>query len=122
MMSNQSTRARRVERELFETLSNFLLHNVGGSLPSYASITAVDVTPDLRNAKVFFRLVGEAKMIEATKDILGRERGLFQKQVARELKMKFCPVLRFEYGVAPHLDEVDRLLEDLRKPKHQFGD
>lgn len=121
-MSNYSTRARRVERELFETLSNYLLHNVGGSLPTYASITAVDVPDDMRTAKVFFRLVGEPKHVDATKEILTRERGLFQKQIARELKLKFCPVLRFEYGVAPHLDEVDRLLENLRKPKHQFGD
>lgn len=121
-MSGQSTRVSRVERELFEILSNFLLHSVGASLPTYASVTAVDVTPDLRSARVFFRLVGEAKLVEDTKQILSRERGLFQKQIARELKMKFCPVLRFEYGVAPHLDDIDRMFEDLRKPKHQFGD
>lgn len=122
MTSNRSVRVSRVEKELFETLSHFLLHELPEPLPCYASITAVDVTPDLRSARVFFRLVGEAAHVKEAQEVLTAERPRFQKHVAREVKMKFCPVLRFEYGVAPHMDEVDQLLENLRKPKHDFGD
>ena len=121
-MTEQSNRVQRVQRELFETLSNFLLHGLNAPLPSYAAVTAVEVNPNLRHAKVFFRLVGEAKHVAATEAILERDRHLFQREVARELKMKFVPVLRFVYGHSEKHDEVDLLLENLKRPKHSFGE
>lgn len=122
MSENRSKRVQRVERELFEVLSSFLIHGLAEPLPGYASVSAVEVTPDLRNARVFFRLVGGEDEVNATREVLQRQRGLFQKHVASTIAMKFCPVLRFEFGVAPHLDEVDILLENLRKPRHSFDD
>ena len=44
-MTVGSTREKRVERELFESLSRFLLHDLATPLPCYVSITAVSVTP-----------------------------------------------------------------------------
>jgi ribosome-binding factor A len=120
-MSVQSTRVRRVERELFELLSQFLIKDFAGLLPGYASITAVEVTPDLRSARVFFRVVGPAEITAATESVLSGERGRFQKAVSRGIKLKFCPVLKFEFGHVKEQDEIDVLLENLNKPKN-FGD
>ena len=120
-MESRSKRVQRVERQLFETLSNTLLHGLNEPLPCYASITAIEVTPDLRHAKVFFRLVGEPPTTDECRQTLTQARRIFQKKVADELNAKFCPVLKFEFGVAPQLDEVDELLEKLRHPK-DFGD
>lgn len=121
MTMSRTKRVQRVERELFETLSQFLLHEIGEPLPCHAAITAVEVTPDLRNARIFFRLVGHDASVKEAKAILNDERPHFQKHVAKNIKLKFCPVLRFEYGVAPHLDEIDTLLENLKRPRG-FGD
>lgn len=114
---SRSKRVQRVERELFETLSQFLIHEVSVPLPCYVAVSAVEVSPDLRNAKVFFRLVGQEDTVNQAKAILGEERSAFQRHVAQNLKLKFCPVLRFEYGIAPKLDEVDVLLEKLHRPR-----
>jgi len=122
MSDSRSKRVQRVERELLETLSQFALQGLSEPLPCFASVSAVEVSPDLRNAKVFFRLVGGEQEVAVTKEILQRERAEFQKHVAQELSLKFCPVLRFEFGVAPQLDEVDQLFEKLRKPRFGFGD
>ncbi len=121
-MTDRSNRVQRVERELLETLSQFLLHGLNEPLPCFASLTAVEVNPNLRHAKVFFRLVGEMKHVEQTQALLEQARHAFQREVARELKMKFVPVLRFEFGKSERHDEVDLLLENLKRPKHQFGD
>jgi ribosome-binding factor A len=110
-----------VERELLETLSHFLLHELTTPLPCYVSITAVEVSPDLRHARVFFRLVGKEKFTRECEETLAGLRGTFQKYIAANLKMKFCPVLKFEFGKVAQQDEIDVLLENLRKPK-RFGD
>ncbi len=121
MASDRSTRVQRVERELLEVLSHFLLHGLGEPLPCYSSITAVEVSPDLRYARVFFRLVGKENLTRRAEETLAGLRSLFQKQVAQNVKMKFCPVLKFEFGRVAELDEIDKLLENLRKPK-SFGE
>jgi len=121
-MSDRSNRVQRVERELLETLAQFLQHGLNEPLPCFAAVTAVEVSPNLRHARVFFRLVGEKKHIDATEAILEKDRHLFQKEIVREVKMKFVPVLRFVYGHADKHDEVDQLLENLKRPKHSFGE
>jgi ribosome-binding factor A len=110
-----------VERELLETLSHFLLHELTTPLPCYVSITAVEVSPDLRHARVFFRLVGKENVTRKAEEVLAGLRGMFQKHVANAVKMKFCPVLKFEFGKVAQQDEIDVLLDGLRKTK-RFGD
>lgn len=119
-MSESNKRVQRVERELFETLSNFLIHGLGETLPCYASVTAVEVNSTLRHAKIFFRLIGDKPQVEAGQKILEKERGNFQREVAQKISAKFCPVLAFKFGVAEKRDEIDELFDNLRKPK--FGD
>lgn len=114
---SDSKRVARVQSEMLQVLAEYLQHGLKQPLPCYASITAVEVQPDLRNAKVYFRLVGSTGPVNEAQDILLSERSQFQKQIAENLDMKFCPVLRFEFGVAPHMDEIDKMLANLRKPK-----
>lgn len=117
----KSTRVQRVESELFALLSQFLLHELSAPLPGYASITAVEVSPDLRHARVFFRLVGKDSITRRCEEELAGLRGVFQKHVAKNLKLKFCPVLKFEFGRVEQQDDIDLLLEKMRKPR-SFGD
>jgi ribosome-binding factor A len=121
-MTVRSNRVQRVERELLETLAQFLQHGLNEPLPCFASVTAVEVSPNLRHARVFFRLVGEKKHVAEAEALLEKDRHLFQKEVAREVKMKFVPVLRFIFGHSEKHDDVDRLLENLKRPKHTFGE
>jgi ribosome-binding factor A len=112
----------RVERELFQVLNAYLVQAFGTSLPSLVSITAVEVHPGLKNAKVYFRLVGEPEACEQTQDHLDLERSRFQKEVAAKLATKFCPVLKFEYGIAKQIDEIDALLGSLHRVGSKFED
>jgi ribosome-binding factor A len=60
----------RVESELLEILTQFLLHEINEPMPCYASITAVETHGDLRHAKVFFRLVGDPASVQDGERIL----------------------------------------------------
>lgn len=122
MVSSNSKRVQRVERELFETLSHFLVHGLSESLPVLTSITAVEVNPNLRHARVFFRLVGSPDETRAAEELLTQKRHLFQREVAQTLKTKFCPVLKFEFGVAAQASDIDILLAGLQRRSTSFGD
>jgi ribosome-binding factor A len=98
-------------------MANYLQHQVPESMPALASVTAVDVTSDLRKAAVYFRLVGTSEDGLKSQSILEKHRKAFQARVARELKTKFCPVLEFRFGQARQEDDVDRLLAQLNRRK-----
>jgi ribosome-binding factor A len=117
LSDDRSKRVQRVERELLEALSHALLHELNTPLPAYVSVTDVVANPDLRGAKVYFRVVGDDKAAEAAEKILENERKTFQKYISKNLQMRYVPVLRFEFGRAPHKDDIDTLLENLKKPK-----
>jgi ribosome-binding factor A len=112
-----SHRVARVERELFQLVSEHLQYEMAEPLPGFVSITAAEVSPDLKHAKIYFRLVGEKADQDEAKDILDDHRKSFQSHVARNLKTKYCPVLKFVYGLVESADEVDVMLMNLKKGK-----
>lgn len=115
-MSN-SRRVARVERELFQIVSEFLQFELGEPMPAFVSVTAVEVSPDLKHARVYFRVVGEEEDQKISEEILADHRKNFQSVVAKKLKTKFCPVLKFIFGRVEALDPVDQMLANLKSPK-----
>lgn len=117
-MSEKSVRVQRVERELRHLVALYLQNDVPENLPALATVTAVDLTGDLRKAKVYIRLVGASKQAEESQEVLEGHRKRIQSRVAGELQLKFCPVLEFRFGQATKEEgEVDQLLAQLGKKK-----
>ncbi len=61
------------------------------------TVTGVRVTADLREAVVYVSVFGSEKKQASTLVGLESAHGLLQSRVARQLKMKRTPQLRFEY-------------------------
>jgi ribosome-binding factor A len=61
------------------------------------TITGVDTSTDLRQARVFVSVLGSEKKREATLRGLEAAHGVLQSRLARELRMKRTPQLTFEY-------------------------
>ena len=121
-MSEKSVRVQRVERELHHLVALFLQHEIAEPLPALASVTAVDVAGDLRKAAVYFRLVGTEAETTECEAILDNNRKRIQQKVARDLVLKFTPVLEFRYGKAraDEQSDIDRMLAELHQRKNQW--
>jgi len=61
------------------------------------TVTGVHVTPDLREAVVYVSVFGNEQKRDSTLLGLASAHGVLQSRVARQLKMKRTPQLRFEY-------------------------
>lgn len=81
---------------------------------SLVTITSVVVSPDLRHAKVYWMVTGRDR-IEEVDEAFESASGAFRKVLARELGVRFVPVVKFFYDdTFDTRDEVDRLLERAR--------
>jgi ribosome-binding factor A len=76
-----------------------------------ASITVSEarMSPDLRHATVFVSALGQVDPAKVA-DALNRASGFLQKELGRQVELKFTPKLRFladdRFDEATHIDEV----------------
>jgi ribosome-binding factor A len=87
-----------------------------GGADGLVTVNDVEVSGDLRMAKVFISILGTTEQQKTGLATLHKVRHLIQSHVAREVVLKFVPHLRFfvddsiERG-----DRVLRLIEELEK-------
>ena len=89
-------RMRRVNQTLKEVLSEGI-----GELKDprigFVTITGVETSPDLSQARVFVSVLGSMRKRNASLAGLAAAHGVLQARIARELRLKRTPQLAFEY-------------------------
>ncbi len=111
-----SVRVQKVQRELQQIIGQYLLRGFRGELQGLVTVSRVVVSADLRNAKVFITHVGTPEELEESLDSLNEYAFDVQKQIARELPMKFVPKLSFFHDEAYYESmEIERKLNEIRK-------
>jgi len=92
-----SDRMRRVNEAVKEVLSARLAEGLKDPRIGFVTVTAVETSPDLRRARVFVSVLGDASERDRTLAGLASSHGLLQAEIARELRMKRTPTLQFVY-------------------------
>jgi ribosome-binding factor A len=78
------------------------------------TVTGVQVTPDLREARVYVSVLGSEKRRRATLAGLESAHGVLQARINRELDLRRTPTLAFAYDDAVERGvRMTRLIEDL---------
>lgn len=86
----------RVNELLKREISEFL-HTRYRSESVYITITGVDVSPDLRWAKVYYSVLGGFEESTEAKKLLKREAREIRKTVGKRIVLKYLPYLEFIY-------------------------
>jgi ribosome-binding factor A len=77
------------------------------------TITGVKMTPDLREARVFWTVHGGAETRKHTAKGLANARGYLRHEIGMELKLRVTPDLRFTYDEA--IDRGERIEQLIRQ-------
>jgi ribosome-binding factor A len=80
----------------------------------FLTITAVDTSPDLRSAVVYYSVLGSEEEQQATSDALARAARHIQTAVGHQVRIKYTPVLEFRRDEALERGlRISRLLHEL---------
>ena len=102
-----------IQREL----SDLLHREVRDPRVGMVTITAVDVSPDLSHAKVFFTILEKEKQNETT-NALQRAAGFLRSQLAHRIKLYATPELRFVYDESIERgDHLSQLIDSVRRKR-----
>ncbi len=78
----------------------------------FVTVTGVRVTPDLREASVFYTVYGDDEARQATAAALASAKGVIRTEVGRQTGVKFTPTLDFILDAVPdtarHVEELLR--------------
>jgi ribosome-binding factor A len=80
------------------------------------TLTGADVTKDLRQARIYFALLGDEAKKEAVLSGLKSAAGFIRAKAAKELKLRFAPTIEFVYDEArDHARRIEDLLQQVKK-------
>ena len=90
-------RQEKVSRTIRNTVSEVIQNELSDPrVQGLVSITRVDTSPDLRNARVYLSMLGVGeKQQELSLQGIRHARGYIQSRLASRLTMKSCPTLSF---------------------------
>jgi len=118
---SRGSRMRRVNELLREVIAEEVERLKDPGL-GFVTITGVDTAPDLRNARVYYSVLGDDDQPRNTAAALGRASSRIRAVVGEQVRLKYLPELRFEPDSAIEQGmRIEEILQGLRE-EHGEGD
>jgi ribosome-binding factor A len=117
----KSKRPQRVAGEIQRDLPEILRKHVNLPADVIVSVTDVELTDDLKFARIFFSLIGEqeAEKSAVVERLLNSKKGIVRRELAQRLVMRQHPDIRFVHDSTP---ARAARIEELFKQIHQESD
>ena len=118
-MPYDNRRPDRVAEAIREEVATFLADGVKDPrVRGMVTVTGVDVTRDLRHAKVFVSVLGDdAERADTMAGLAGMAAHL-RGHIGRALRLRAAPELTFKYDVSvTHAARIETLLEQIRQER-----
>ncbi len=111
-------RADRVSRLLQQIIGEALMVKVRNADAHKANVQKVEVSENLRHARVYVSVPGDEAQRRATMKALQRATGFFRREIGQQSDLKYVPNLEFVYDdTLEYVANIDRILRSLKKPK-----
>lgn len=117
----KNTRFIRINEEVRREISNIIREELKDpSIPEMTSVTEVDVTRDLKYAKVYISVFADKEKQQEALEGLKRAKGFIRREVASRLNLRNTPELLFvldtsiEYAV-----HMTKIINDISTPSNE---
>ena len=109
-------RSERVGDLLLEVLADLLRREIHDPRLQWLNLTGVKVSKDLRQAKVFFNLLGGSGDKNEAQVALKRAGGFIRSRVGKNLKLRFVPAIDFVFDDSEdEARRIDALLDKVKE-------
>ena len=114
----ENRRPERVAEAIREEVTTFLAEDARDPrIIGLVTVTGVDVTRDLRHAKVYVSVMGSDDERRATMQGLESAAGHLRTRIGRALRLRVAPEIAFRYDdTVSRAARIDALLAEVRQP------
>jgi ribosome-binding factor A len=106
-------RKERLDEEIREEVAGIIGRELKDPRIGFVTVTRVDLTADLRTARVHVGILGDATQRERTLAGLRQAAGFVRRELGRRIRLRHTPELQFHYdGGLDATERVAQLLEE----------
>jgi ribosome-binding factor A len=111
-----SRRPQRIALQIQHEVSLMLARNMKDRRVGFVTVTGVQMTPDLRHAKIFISLMGGEEEKKESLATLNHAAGWIRHELGQRIRMKFVPDIIFLMDTSQDYGErIDRLIDEIRE-------
>lgn len=112
----ESQRASRVGEQIHKEISALLVRGLKDPRIGFVTITAVDVTPDLHLARVYFTVIGDEGVRRETEKGLRSSVPFLRREMGRRLRMRYVPDLLFQFDKSlEYGNRIEALIQEIHE-------
>jgi ribosome-binding factor A len=117
-------RTSRISEEMRKEISSIIMSELKDPrLPSMISVVAVNVTKDLRHAKVYISVFGNDEEKKNAQEGLRSAAGFIRREVGHRMQLRYTPEMHFEIDDSiEHGVYMTKLINETVKVDKELGD
>jgi ribosome-binding factor A len=120
---SQGSRPARVAEQIRSELASLLARDVHDPGIGFVTLTRVQVSADLQQARVLYTALGDDKTRTASARALERAAPFLRRQIGSRLRLKRSPELKFIYDESVEgQDRIERIINELHAGDHPDDD
>ena len=104
----------RINQQVKRELGRIIQQELSDPRLEFVTITEVDVSRDLRNARIRFSVLGEESKAQAAQQGLEGARGVIRKLLSQSMKLRYTPELFFIYDQSVEMSvRIEETLKEI---------
>lgn len=110
-------RSERVGDLIKEEIASLMLHGeIKDPRIGFVTITRVDLTPDFKEARVYFSQMGSSKDRAKSEDGLNSASGYIRRHLAKSLDLRHIPKVTFHFDESLEYSErIEKVIRDMKE-------
>src|SRR5574339_1132045 len=111
-----SLRSNRVGEQMKKELGDIIGRKIKDPRIGFVTVTDVQVSGDLQQAKVYISVLGDEEQRENTLKGLAKAKGFIRSEIGQRIRLRKTPEILFEFDEAlEYGNRIETILRDLNK-------
>ena len=116
-MSNQ-LRIEKLQELIKQETSKMLLYDIKDPRIGFVTVTDVEMTGDLREAKIFVSIMGNDEQIKDTMEGLQSALGFVRREIGKRIRLRFTPEISFAPDKSlDYSEHIQKILLQIEKER-----
>jgi ribosome-binding factor A len=115
-----SIRPNRVGEQMKKELSEIIGRKIKDPRIGFVTVTDVQVTGDLQQAKVYISVLGDEEQKETTLKGLATAKGFIRSEIGKRIRLRKTPEILFEFDESiTYGNRIDTIIHDINRQSNQ---
>jgi len=115
-VTQMNIRATRVGEQMKKEMGEILNRKIKDPRIGFVTVTDVQVSGDLQQAKVYISVLGDAEQRENTLKGLAKAKGFIRSEIGQRIRLRKTPEITFEFDESiDYGNRIESLLHEIKK-------